>query len=120
MSDIMGTQKKIVKALKEWIKDSEKAYFYVKDRKLGYWREATNKYYYAPQSQLMAIEKDLKIPSQKYLSLLNALIQKHPSDFPNKWTTKPEVKDIIIINDGYGNIYEVIGKAGILLVAKNE
>lgn len=87
----------------------------MKDRKLGYWREISPKYYYTPQNQLMAIEKDLKIPSQKYLNLLNALIERHPTTYPNTWTTKPEISDIVLLNDGYGNVFEVIEKAGILL-----
>lgn len=115
MSDLISSQKKITKAIKDWIKDSEKAINLVRDKKLGYWRQVSDKYYYVPQAQIQSMEKDLKIPVQKYLALINSIAEKHKVEHVNTWTTEPEIGDLVCSIDGYNNVYQVVEKAGLLL-----
>lgn len=65
--------KKYVKAIRDWMKDSDKAYMNVKIDRMGYWKRIGRSSYAA----LERIEADPKIPSEKYLSLFNALLEKH-------------------------------------------
>lgn len=66
------------------------------------------------------MEKDLKIPIQKYLGLINSIAEKHKVEHMNTWTAEPEIGDIVSSNDGYSNIYEVVERAGLLIEVKIE
>ena len=81
--------KKIVKGIRDWIKDSDKFYFHVKNEKMGYWRKPDRKYYVS-KACLEQIEEDEKIRPERYLNLFNVLIEKQNISFDDIWN--PEVK----------------------------
>ena len=88
--------KKVVKMMKDWIKESDKFYQNVSAGRMGYWRKPT-RYSYVPQSQLTQIENDVKIKSDSYLSMLNSLLEKHQIELENQWAIKARVGDDVLI-----------------------
>lgn len=112
--------KKVIKAIKEWIKQGDRMYNNVKDRRMGYWKQPSHNQYYVPQSQLSSIERDSKINVNQWLSLLNSLLQKHSKEYPNTWISSINVGDKVIEPDSFHiTQYTVVEKAGLLVYVKD-
>ena len=65
--------KKIIKAIRDWIKESDKIYAHVKGERMGYWKRPDKKFYVS-RAALERIELDEKIKPERYLSLFNSLL----------------------------------------------
>ena len=91
-SVIMGVKdsKKIIKAIRDWIKESERIYMNVRNEKMGYWRRPDRKYYVS-RACLERIEMDPKIKADRYLSRFNSLIERHRIDYFDAWSNDKKV-----------------------------
>ena len=81
--------KKLIKAIREWIKEGDRFYALVKAEKIGYWRKPDRRYYVS-KACLEQIEDDEKLKPDRYLSLFNSLLEKHKIDYEDHWN--PSIK----------------------------
>lgn len=65
--------KKYIKLLKDWMKEADRFYNNVKIDKMGYWRRIGKSTY----SHLERMDSDSKVSTDRYLGLLNSLLEKH-------------------------------------------
>lgn len=82
--------------MRDWIKESDKAYHNVRYGKLEYWRKPTRSSYFN-KNQMAQIENDGVLKTDVYLSHLNSLLEKHKIEFKNEWTREVKVGDDILL-----------------------
>ena len=78
--------KKYIKAIRDWMKEADKFYNYVKNDKMGYWKRPNRSSF----TTLEKMDSDIKVSPERYLSLFNSLLEKHNIEFSDIYS--PTIK----------------------------